>query len=165
MRISYKDLMQIRKKNADKKIVFCDGVFDLLHLAHIEHLQNIRVYGDILVVGVMSDEWVKAHKGNNRPVLSQEERSQMIDAVKYVDYSFILHNENTLERVRTSEALQSLRPDIFITTDTAWQERGKEFADQGIQIRVLPPTPSASYMSTSKIIQKIQSFGQNSENV
>lgn len=160
MRISYKDLARIRKENDGKKMVFCDGTFDLLHSAHIEHLQTTRLFGDVVVVGVMSDEWVRMRKGDKRPILSQEERVLMIDAIKYVDYSFVLYDEEMRERVRTSEALQLLRPDIFVTTDPVWQERAKEFMAQGIELRLVSPTPSSSYMSTSKIIQKILSLGQ-----
>ena len=157
MKIAYKDLSRIRKENLTKRIVFCDGTFDLLHLAHIEHLQTISSYGEILVVGVMSDDWVKTKKGDDRPILSQEERFEMLDAIKYVDYTFILYDDARHQRIKTSEALRALRPDIFITTDSIWYERTKEFQKEKIEIRIVPPTPSATLMSTSKIIEKILS--------
>lgn len=155
MKITYKDLQNVRTESSGRKMVFCDGTFDLLHLAHIEHLKSIRALGDVLVVGVMSDEWVKMKKGNSRPVLSQEERCEMLDAIKYVDYSFVLYEEEFGQRVRTSTALEVLRPTIFVTTDSCWKEKTEALNELNIEVRIVPPTPSATLMSTSKIIEKI----------
>jgi D-beta-D-heptose 7-phosphate kinase/D-beta-D-heptose 1-phosphate adenosyltransferase len=92
MIIDHTDLTKLRKDNANKKIVFCDGTFDLLHPAHAEHLKSLRAYGDVLVVGVMSDVWVKMRKGEGRPIMDQTERLALVDAIRYVDYTVLLYD-------------------------------------------------------------------------
>lgn len=155
MKVSCAELPAIRQKHAQEKIVFCDGTFDLLHPAHIEHLKTIRQFGDLLVVGVMTDEWVKMRKGNTRPVLSQSDRLEMVDAIRYVDYSFLLYDETTKSRVRTSEALRCLRPNLFITTDPGWNKHHDELTPLGVEIKVVPPTPASINISTTTLIQRI----------
>lgn len=156
MILTPKDFATIRANAPNQEIIFCDGVFDLLHAAHIEHLHALKQRGGILVVGVMSDEWVRMKKGEDRPVMPQDERVTLVDAVRYVDYTVLMYDNERHERLRTSDVLKALRPDIFVTTDTSWSERSKEFSECGIEVRVVPRTILANVISTSALIQKIK---------
>src|SRR5258708_3069780 len=89
MIIKSSDLANLRSAHASKKIVFADGTFDLFHLGYVESFKNLRSFGDIVVVSVMSDEWVKSKKGSNRPILSEEERLELVDSIRYVDYALL----------------------------------------------------------------------------
>jgi cytidyltransferase-like protein len=155
MKISHTDLKQLRESNAARRLVFCDGTYDLLHLAHTEHLKSVSSYGDILIVGVMSDEWVVAHKGSKRPILSHDERAGIVGAIKGVNYAFALYDEVNHRRVRTTEALALLRPNVYVTTDAKWGEKADFFNSLGIELYVVPPVRSSTQMTTTKIIERI----------
>src|SRR6478672_10906887 len=68
------------------KIVFANGCFDLLHVGHTRYLTGARELGDLLVVGVNSDEQVRIQKGPGRPILPQAERAELVAALDSVDY-------------------------------------------------------------------------------
>lgn len=88
------------------KIVFANGCFDVLHVGHIRYLAGARALGDLLVVGVNSDEQVSIQKGAGRPVIPAEERAELIAALDGVDYVTIFA-EPTVEQL-----LLALKPDI-----------------------------------------------------
>lgn len=70
----------------NKKIVFTNGCFDILHVGHVRYLQEARACGDVLVVGLDTDESVRGLKGPERPIQSQEERAEILLALSCVDY-------------------------------------------------------------------------------
>ncbi|MFQ3550049.1 MAG: D-glycero-beta-D-manno-heptose 1-phosphate adenylyltransferase [Armatimonadota bacterium] len=74
------------EKEKGKKIVFTNGCFDILHIGHIRYLQDARNQGDLLIVGVNSDESVRALKGPERPVVNEKERIEILAALECVDY-------------------------------------------------------------------------------
>lgn len=82
--INFKNIKSIRKKITNKKVVMCHGVFDLLHLGHILHFEQAKKMGDILIVSVTSDKYVK--KGYGRPHFSISERIKSLTALSFVDY-------------------------------------------------------------------------------
>jgi rfaE bifunctional protein nucleotidyltransferase chain/domain len=88
------------------RIVFANGCFDTLHVGHIRYLQGAKEEGDILVVGVNSDESVRKLKGPGRPVLDEQARAQLVAALRPVDY-VILFSDPNVERL-----LDMLRPDV-----------------------------------------------------
>ena len=94
----------VRRSGA--KIVFANGCFDVLHVGHIRYLAGARALGDLLVVGVNSDEQVSVQKGVGRPVMPAEERAELIAALDSVDYVTVF-DEPTVEQL-----LLSLKPDI-----------------------------------------------------
>src|SRR5665213_524815 len=120
MIISSKELESIRRKHAGQSIVFLDGVFDLMHVGHIEAFKRLRTQGEIVVVGVLSDERVTAIKGYARPIMGEEERLHLVDSVRHIDYAVLLKDRESGERIRTSHVIQSLQPDLFVSTDAAW---------------------------------------------
>src|ERR1700689_1444648 len=69
-----------------KKIVFANGVFDLLHVGHVRYLQAARAEGDLLVVGINSDASTRKLKGEGRPVLTERARASLVAALRSVDY-------------------------------------------------------------------------------
>jgi D-glycero-beta-D-manno-heptose 1-phosphate adenylyltransferase len=76
-------------RRADCKIVFANGVFDLLHAGHVRYLQGARAEGDLLVVGVNSDASTRQLKGEGRPVLTERARAALVAALACVDYVLI----------------------------------------------------------------------------
>ena len=95
-------------KEAGKKIVFTNGCFDILHIGHIRYLQDAREFGDVLIVGVNSDESVKKLKGEDRPINSEIQRVEVLTALECVDY-VVIFNEDT-----PIETILMLKPDIHI---------------------------------------------------
>jgi D-glycero-beta-D-manno-heptose 1-phosphate adenylyltransferase len=93
---------------AGGRVVFTNGCFDLLHVGHVRYLQAARRLGDALVVGVNSDRSVRGLKGEDRPIVSQEERAEILAALACVDYVTIFE-EPTPERL-----LASVRPDVHV---------------------------------------------------
>ncbi len=90
--ISLSELKAIRLKlKAErKKVVFTNGVFDLIHSGHVDYLSKAKKLGDVLIVGLNSDDSVKRIKGDKRPILKQEERAFILSNLKPVDLCYFL---------------------------------------------------------------------------
>jgi rfaE bifunctional protein nucleotidyltransferase chain/domain len=88
------------------RVVFANGCFDLLHVGHVRYLEAAKGLGDLLVVGVNSDEQVRRLKGEGRPFVPERERAEVIASLRAVDYVTVF-NEPTV-----TELLLALRPDI-----------------------------------------------------
>lgn len=95
-----------RAKN--KKIVFTNGCFDLIHLGHVDYLSKARDEGDILVVGVNSDASIQRLKGQNRPLQSQCSRLNILAAFSFVDYVVLFEEDTPLELIKL------VQPDILV---------------------------------------------------
>lgn len=91
-------LNQWRKEN--KKIVFTNGCFDLLHVGHVRYLAEAKKLGDILVVGVNSDDSVKRLKGPQRPIQNQSDRAEILMSLKSVDYAEIFDQDTPADLIR-----------------------------------------------------------------
>ena len=103
------DLKKIEKlKSKNKRVVFTNGCFDILHLGHIKYLQKAKELGDILVVGLNSDISVRNLKGNKRPIFNQDERSQILLALSCVDF-VIFFDEKTPLRL-----IKQIKPDVLV---------------------------------------------------
>lgn len=89
------------KNNKDKKIVFTNGCFDIVHRGHISYLNEARALGDLLVVGLNSDESVRTLKGPERPINNEEDRKFLLENLKSVDFVEIFNDETPLELIRT----------------------------------------------------------------
>jgi rfaE bifunctional protein nucleotidyltransferase chain/domain len=87
-------------------VVFANGCFDLLHVGHVRYLEAARSLGDLLVVGVNSDDQVRRLKGEGRPVLPERERAELVAALRAVDYVTVFHEPTV------TQLLLALRPDI-----------------------------------------------------
>lgn len=95
---------QLRKEG--KRVVFVNGCFDVLHGGHISYLADARAQGDVMFAAVNSDNSERALKGPSRPIYTQEERLEILDAIRYIDY-LILFDDLTVEPL-----LRALRPDV-----------------------------------------------------
>ncbi|MDD5131696.1 MAG: D-glycero-beta-D-manno-heptose 1-phosphate adenylyltransferase [bacterium] len=96
-----------RLRNKGKKIVFTNGCFDLLHAGHVRYLNKARKYGDLLVVAINTDASVRRLKGNNRPLVPQRERAEVLGGLAAVDY-VTFFNEETPEAI-----IHELKPQVL----------------------------------------------------
>jgi rfaE bifunctional protein nucleotidyltransferase chain/domain len=107
---NFNELINIRieLKKQNKKVVFTNGVFDLLHAGHVDYLTKAKQKGDVLIVAVNSDLSVKKIKGELRPIVPQDERAFIISSLKPVDYVFLFNEETPYE------VIKQLVPDVLI---------------------------------------------------
>lgn len=94
-------------KQQDKKIVFTNGCFDILHLGHAQYLSESSKFGDVLIVGLNSDSSVKKLKGETRPINNENDRANLLLYLACVDY-VVIFDENTPEKL-----LELIKPDIY----------------------------------------------------
>jgi rfaE bifunctional protein nucleotidyltransferase chain/domain len=136
---------------AGKRVVWTNGCFDILHAGHARSLADAKALGDILIVGINSDESARALKGPGRPLMSQEDRAELLAALEAVDYVTVFPEPNPIY------AISVLRPDIHC--------KGAEYADgsrpipeaetvraYGGRVEFLPLVPGRS---TTDIIDRI----------
>ncbi len=104
------ELIAIRKKlrEENKKVVFTNGCFDLIHAGHVDYLIKAKEMGDVLIVGLNSDASVTRIKGKKRPVLKEKERAFIISNIKPVDYVVIFEEDTP------AEIIGSLIPDVLV---------------------------------------------------
>ena len=96
------------EKLAGGKIVFTNGVFDLLHAGHIELLEFAKTSGDYLIVGINDDESVKRLKGETRPILPLAERMKVLAAIMYVDFVIPFSQDTPLELIKNLHRIDIL---------------------------------------------------------
>ena len=133
-----------------ERIVFTNGCFDLLHIGHTRYLTEAKGLGDRLVVGINSDNSVRQlAKGTDRPIVTADQRAEVLAALACVDYVTIFDEPDPLALI------EALRPNILVKGGD-WspdQIVGKEFVEaQGGSVRNIPLVPD---ISTTVIIQKI----------
>lgn len=95
-------------KKGFKKIVFTNGCFDIIHAGHVSYLNEAKRLGDILVVGINSDESVKRLKGQSRPIISEKDRAYVLADIKPVDY-VVIFNEDTPYNL-----IKEINPDFLV---------------------------------------------------
>lgn len=101
-------LIRSALKADNKKVVFTNGCFDIIHAGHIDYLNKAKALGDILIVGLNTDNSVKRIKGDKRPIINEDERAEIISNLKPVDYVIFFDEETP------SELINKLVPDILI---------------------------------------------------
>jgi D-glycero-beta-D-manno-heptose 1-phosphate adenylyltransferase len=136
-------------RRARKRVVFTNGVFDLVHPGHVRYLQAARQQGNALILGLNSDRSVRANKGPGRPITSEAERAEIMGALECVDAVVVFDEE-------TPDALvRMLQPDVLVK-GADWAEDaivGRDTVESrgGRVIRM----PIEQGWSTSAIIEKI----------
>ena len=95
-------------KNRDKKIVFTNGCFDILHLGHLEYLNEAKKLGDILIIGLNSDNSIKKIKGEDRPINDQNFRKEMLKNLKCVDLVELFDEPTPYELIK------AISPDVLV---------------------------------------------------
>ncbi|GAB4285867.1 MAG: D-glycero-beta-D-manno-heptose 1-phosphate adenylyltransferase [Ignavibacteriaceae bacterium] len=144
-------LLNIRRKykTDGKKVVFTNGCFDILHAGHVDYLRKAKNCGDVLIVGLNTDDSVRRIKGKNRPIINQDERAFVISALKPVDY-VVFFDEDTPENL-----ISFLIPDVLVK-GSDWRIENiagrKIVEDHGGQIITID---FVTHQSTSAIIDKI----------
>ncbi len=128
----------------DKKVVFTNGCFDIIHSGHIRYLHKAKSFGDILVVGLNSDESVKRLKGESRPINTQEDRTIVLAGLESVDFVVVFDEDTPYELIKT------IKPDILVK---GGDYEGKEVVGSDIakETRLVEFVDGKS---TSKIIQR-----------
>ena len=141
-------------KSKNKKIVWTNGCFDILHIGHVQYLESARNLGDLLIVGVNSDSSTRQLKGKNRPVIPQAERAAIIAALRCVDFVTIF------DEISPSMLLKSLKPDIFVkggdySPDTINRAEREEIESYGGIVKILPKVDA---ISTTSIITRLHNI-------
>jgi len=133
-----------------EKIVFTNGCFDILHPGHIEYLSKAADLGDVLIIGLNSDESVRRLKGENRPVNSETARAQVLASLRFVTAVVLFGEDTPYELIRT------VQPDVLVKGGdyTAEEIVGNDIVTaSGGQVVILGFLPG---YSTSHLIRKIR---------
>jgi len=140
-----------RLRDAGKKLVFTNGVFDILHVGHVRYLRLARALGDALVVAVNSDGSVRELKGPPRPLMSENDRTEILAGLEDVDYVTVFDN------VSPRSLISELLPDVLVKGGdyTLDQIHGREEVEAaGGSVISLPFVEG---VSTSKLIERVRS--------
>lgn len=141
-----------REKRNGRRLVFTNGCFDLLHLGHLWCLQQARSLGDILVVGINSDESVRRLKGAERPVILEAERAEILSAFECVDAVFIFNDPTPLNVV------EKLLPDVLVKGGDWSLDQivgRKEVESAGGQVKTIPFLPGYSTTNLLRTIRAV----------
>ena len=139
---------RLRAKGA--RLVFTNGVFDLLHVGHVRYLAEARALGDALLVAINSDRSVRELKGPDRPVFAEDERAEILAALRHVDYVVVFDDISPRSLIKT------LLPDVLVKGgDYQLDEiHGREEVEAaGGEVISLPFVPGAS---TSSLIERMK---------
>ncbi len=96
------------RRASGERVVFTNGVFDLLHVGHVRYLERARGLGDLLVVAVNSDASVRANRGPDRPIVPQEQRAEVLAALRAVDYVVLFEEPTAVALV------EQVRPEVYV---------------------------------------------------
>jgi len=133
-------------KARDKKIIFTNGCFDILHAGHVRYLETAKSYGDVLILGLNSDRSVNALKGEGRPINTQLDRAYILAALEAVDYVVVFDDETPYDLIK------AVKPHILVK---GGDYEGKEVIGQDIADE-LKLVQFVDGKSTTKTIEKIQ---------
>ena len=144
-RAKIKDIIT-QRKNEGKRVVFTNGCFDIIHAGHVRYLTEAKKLGDILVIGLNSDNSVSTIKPG-RPIIPEQQRAEVLSALSMVDY-ITLFNEDT-----PYELIKEIKPDILVK-GADWDTKNIVGSDIVKEVRTIPFVEG---ISTTEIIKKIQS--------
>lgn len=135
------------------RIGYTQGTFDMFHIGHLNLINHAKEYCDHLIVGVNSDELVYSYK-NKKPVIAEQERSEIVRNIKAVDECVIT---STLDKLCALEAFHF--DAIFIGDDwkgnPRWEQTRKDLAERGVDVVFLPHTNGVSSTQLSEVIKNI----------
>ena len=139
----------IRRKRLEGKVVFTNGVFDLLHRGHLDLLTAARAQGDALIVGINTDSSVKRIKGPSRPVREESDRAYLVAGLECVDLVVLFEEDTPLETVK------ALRPDVIVKGGDYKLDSivgAREVESWGGEVVVVPITEGHS---TTSLIERL----------
>ncbi len=143
-----------RLQAAGRRVVFTNGCFDILHAGHVRYLNAARAVGDVLVLGLNSDDSVRRLKGESRPINSEEDRAEVLAGLAAVDY-VVIFDEPTAEPL-----VELLKPDVYVKGGDYTVERLPEsriVASYGGETVLVPEVPGRS---STNMIKKIRETGK-----
>jgi len=146
-----------RLRAAGKRLVFTNGVFDLLHVGHVRYLSQARALGDALVVAINSDRSVRELKGPERPVFDQDERAEILAALRDVNFVVVFDD------VSPRGTIKKLLPDVLVKGgDYQLDEiHGREEVEAaGGKVISLPFVPGAS---TTSLLERMKRATDNTD--
>jgi D-glycero-beta-D-manno-heptose 1-phosphate adenylyltransferase len=144
-----KKITELLKDNG-KKIVFTNGCFDILHAGHVDYLAKAKAKGDILIIGLNSDDSVSRIKGNLRPIINENERAFVLSNLRSVDYITLFDEDTPLELI--SEII----PDVLVK-GSDWSIENIVGGDVVIENGgSVEPIDFVVEQSTSKIVARIK---------
>ena len=140
------ELIRLLQTKKNQKIVFTNGCFDILHVGHVKYLEIARSFGDILIVGLNSDDSIKRLKGQNRPINPLEDRAYILASLESVSYVVAFEEDTPIELISVIE------PDILV--------KGSDYTDKEVvgsaiakEVRLVQFVEGKS---TTKIIEKVR---------
>jgi len=136
-------------RNDQKIIVFTNGCFDIIHRGHVEYLQEAKLLGDILIVGLNSDASVKRIKGKPRPYQDEQDRAAILNAMKMIDMVVIFDEDTPLDLIC------ELKPNVLVKGgdyDSQSIVGTKEVEGWGGSVKIIPFIKG---YGTSKLVEKI----------
>ena len=136
-------------RNSNKKVVFTNGCFDILHVGHVRYLNAAKALGDVLIVGLNTDASVKKLKGNDRPINNEADRAEVLLALEAVDH-VVFFGEQTAEAL-----IAEVKPNIYVKGGDYTLEtlpEAKIIQSYGGRVEFIPMVVGRS---TTNIIQKI----------
>jgi len=149
----YLDPQELKQDiSGEKNVVWTNGCFDLLHVGHLHSLKEAAQYGDILIVGLNSDESVKQLKGLGRPIYTEQDRANLLSSLGFVDAVLMFNGLNPMEE------LKIIKPDIFAKGaeyDLSQLPEAQLVSNYGGKVVSLSLIDS---ISTSDIINRIKSL-------
>jgi len=152
--VSQSNLMALGEKLREKgkKVVFTAGSWDLIHAGQCRYLEKAREHGDILVVGVSSNQAIKQVKGPNKPILDEKIRAEMLTFLKSVDFVTILPEPSC------QPSLGLLKPDVYITVKEDWTDDYKGSVEYKTVVKyggeVIVVDRQSTAISTTQILQR-----------
>ncbi len=149
--VAYKKIDEVveQYRRMGMKIVLAQGTYDMVHVGHGRYLQKAKSLGDILVVGVDSDEKVKKRKGPQRPVVPEDERCEMLTFLSSVDVVVIKP-----VKAEKWELIKMVKPDVLIATKATYdQEELRELKTVCGEIKVMEPMATTSTSAKIRLVQ------------
>ena len=138
----------------EKKVVFTNGCFDILHAGHVRYLNAAKALGDVLIVGLNSDESVRRLKGEGRPVNPAADRAEVLAGLRAVDH-VVVFGEATAE-----ELVRQLKPDIYVKGGDYSLETLPEAKIVGSYGGKTVLIPMVEGRSTTNVIRRLQNEGK-----
>lgn len=149
--VTVEEYLNIKDKYADKKVVFTNGCFDILHVGHVRYLKKAAELGDILIVGVNSDDSIRKLKGNKRPIIFEKERVEMLASLDCIDYVIVFNKDTPYDLIQTIQPNFLVKGGDYKPEDVV----GKDIVEKYDGKVVILPFVEGS--STTDIIEKILS--------
>ena len=130
-----------KEENRQFKVVFTNGCFDLIHRGHVDYLSKARDLGDLLIVGLNSDDSVRRLKGEKRPISNQQSRAIVLAAFAFVDYVVVFDEDTPINVIKT------VKPDILVKGGDYIRDNvvGADFVESyGGRLELIPLVPGES---------------------